>query len=93
MEKGSKTSLKGLLGELDIARQPEVSKKLSQIPKAYKMGYLRAILGGPRSAAIKAFCLECQGWEKAEIKNCSARACPLWNFRPYQSSKEKLESK
>jgi hypothetical protein len=35
-------------------------------------------------AAIKAFCLYCTGYLRAEITNCTARQCPLWNYRPYQ---------
>lgn len=34
--------------------------------------------------AIKAFCLECVGFERVAITECSSFACPLWNFRPYR---------
>jgi hypothetical protein len=45
--------------------------------------YRKAMEGRSRVAAIKAFCYECQGWEGPEpVKNCAARACPLWAFRP-----------
>lgn len=37
----------------------------------------------PRSA-IKAFCLECVGFDRKAITECTAPACPLWNFRPFQ---------
>ena len=33
---------------------------------------------------IKAFCLECNGYEEAAIRDCSAPACALYRFRPYQ---------
>lgn len=33
---------------------------------------------------IKAFCLECVGFDRAAVTTCTAYACPLWNIRPYQ---------
>lgn len=37
----------------------------------------------PRQA-IKAFCHDCCGYDRAAITECAAWACPLWNLRPYQ---------
>ena len=34
----------------------------------------------PRTA-IKRFCVECFGWERAEVPECSAPLCPLYPFR------------
>ena len=31
--------------------------------------------------AIKVFCLECCGYERIEVKSCSALQCPLFEFR------------
>ena len=39
---------------------------------------------GSRANAIKAFCLVCVGYERLQVKNCSARHCPLWEYRPFQ---------
>ncbi len=33
---------------------------------------------------IKAFCLECNGFEENAIRGCGASACPLYDIRPYQ---------
>ena len=38
--------------------------------------------------AIKFFCKECMMGNKKEIKNCTAKGCQLYLFRPYQN-KEK----
>jgi hypothetical protein len=35
-------------------------------------------------AAVKAFCGECNGFDRDAIKNCTCWACPLWAFRPFQ---------
>jgi hypothetical protein len=37
----------------------------------------------PRSA-IKAQCLECLGFNTDDIRHCTAPACPLFNYRPFQ---------
>ncbi len=34
--------------------------------------------------AIRAFCLECCGFDVPTIAQCASYACPLWNFRPFQ---------
>lgn len=38
----------------------------------------------PRQA-IKAFCHECCGYDRDAIAECTAWACPLFEFRPYQN--------
>jgi hypothetical protein len=35
-----------------------------------------------RDDAIRFFCYECLGWQKTEVKNCTAPLCPLFPFRP-----------
>lgn len=36
-------------------------------------------------AAIKAFCLQCVGYRREDVTNCTALACPLHKYRPYQA--------
>lgn len=45
----------------------------------------------PRGA-IKAFCLYCTGYERAEVTNCTSLACPLYPYRPYQKDAADDES-
>jgi hypothetical protein len=35
-------------------------------------------------AAVRAFCQECCGYDRAMIADCTAWACPLFEYRPYQ---------
>ncbi len=35
--------------------------------------------------AIKAFCNECVGGIREDIRNCTSQKCPLWIYRPYQT--------
>lgn len=52
----------------------------------------RALSGSasPRGA-IKAFCLQCVGFSRSDIKNCTARACALHKYRPYQEEEDQTE--
>lgn len=47
----------------------------------------RAGEASPRQA-IKAFCLECVGLIRKDITECTAKQCPLWKYRPYQTEAE-----
>jgi len=54
---------------------------LIDVPAKYRDGYRKAWAGKSRKAAIRAFCLECTGWSEAEVRLCTATACPLYEFR------------
>lgn len=58
------------------------------VPKHYKKLYLEVTLGvisSPKKS-IKMKCLDCCGFEEitANITNCTAINCALWNYRPFQ---------
>lgn len=50
--------------------------------------FARAASGKSRAAAIKAFCIECVGFKRADVTNCTAQQCPLYPYRPYQRDDE-----
>jgi len=54
------------------------------MPKDYRNNYRKAMTGKYRAAAVKAFCLECTGWQRIEVNKCGSVACPLYLYRPYQ---------
>ena len=56
-------------------------KRLGDVPLKYRGLYRRAWEGQSRKSAIRAFCLECVGWSQTEAQACTARACPLFQFR------------
>jgi hypothetical protein len=41
-----------------------------------------------RSKAIRYFCYECMGWQKSEVRNCTAPNCPLFPYRPLKIAPE-----
>ena len=61
------------------------AKRLSAMPSSLRPLFVRAYAKNcsPR-AAVKAFCIECQGYDRAAVTACTAYACPLWRFRPFQ---------
>lgn len=63
--------------------------RLANMPVSHRKLFQRAWAGkaSPR-ATIKAFCLDCVGFERAAVTGCTAFACPLWPLRPYQRKEE-----
>lgn len=62
------------------------SRRLAQTPASRQQPFRRAYAGtaSPRTA-IKAQCLDCVGCDTEAITTCTATACPLWLYRPYQT--------
>lgn len=59
-----------------------------EAPALYVDIQKRALAGiGGRSNAIKANCLQCQGWKKQEVRECAVVDCCLWRFRPYRNAR------
>jgi hypothetical protein len=58
----------------------------SKIPKVYQANYETAISGSSRAAAVKAKCLDCTNWQRAEISCCPVDTCPLWPYKPFRIS-------
>ena len=75
-------------------RDPQRVRRFKQVMEHYpsRMGLFRRVYHGKASPreCIKAFCLECNGWEEAAIRECTARACPLYGLRPYQAARREV---
>jgi hypothetical protein len=63
-------------------REEQIAERLAQIPESQQQIYLRAVKGKNRAAAVKAFCYECCGNEREEVRLCTDLGCPLWLYRP-----------
>lgn len=66
----------------------DIDHEISQrgIPISAQATYRKA-LNGSRPSAVKAMCLECQGYEdgaRKAIRECPSVGCPLHAVRPYQ---------
>ena len=72
------------LGEKITAKR---AGRLATTPESAKGHFVAAWAGkcSPRRA-IKAQCLECVGFDRQAITDCTGWACPLWAFRPFQKN-------
>lgn len=59
----------------------------AEAPASYRATLERAYSGKSKAAGIKAFCLQCVGFLRNEIRDCSAKGCPLHPYRPYQNDR------
>ena len=66
-------------------RQEQIAERLAQIPESQQQTYIKATKGKNRAAGVKAFCFECCGYEREEVRFCTDQACPLWLYRPGRS--------
>ena len=68
------------------ARGKQLEEYCAGIPDLSRGIVRRAIEGNasPRGA-IKAMCLSCAHYQRAEITHCTVWRCPLWLYRPYRS--------
>jgi len=73
------------------SRTEQIAERLEQIPESQQGIYRRAIERKSMAAAVKAFCYECMGYLREEVKVCTDRACPLWMYRPGRSTQKTVE--
>jgi hypothetical protein len=60
-------------------------KYQNHIPEDYRANYEKAMQGVSKSAALKAKCLDCTCWQRAEIRECPISWCPLFPYHPFKS--------
>ena len=74
-----------LYARLEATRADHLSDVKKWLPSVLGV-FRRAYAGKSMKAALQAFCIECQGFDdaRAGIRDCTAYACPLWEYRPYQ---------
>ncbi len=72
-------------GEFGDAKRDRMMQSI-QTDAPSKAGLFRRVFSGKASPrqAIKAQCLHCCWMSEVAIRECTATACPLWNFRPYR---------
>lgn len=61
------------------------AERVAEAPESIQ-GILTRCYNGKCSprAAIKAFCLQCVGYNRQDVTNCTALGCPLHQYRPFQ---------
>ena len=54
---------------------------LDSVPPLYRNLYQQAMSGKSRKAAVRVYCLQCMGWSRKGVKECTAVECMLFLFR------------
>ncbi len=67
-------------------RQAQIEERLAQMPESYRNCYRKAVSGKSKAAGLKSLCLECVGWQRTEITDCTDEGCPLWPYQPYRNA-------
>jgi len=76
------TPFRGYNGQQIELKRAERLRAVQRDAPRYLPTFKRAYEGVSRQAAIKAFCIECNGYDPVAVKDCTAPACPLWEYRP-----------
>lgn len=71
---------------------PDQQAAIDQAPTSYRGAFKRAYNGRSKAAGIKAFCLQCVGFLRNDVRDCTSKGCPLWPYRPYQQDTEADEA-
>jgi len=66
----------------DSLLHPQSQKKLKSMPEHCRNTYRLAMTGKRRNAAIKSACVECMGYNRADVPGCTSHGCPLYPYRP-----------
>lgn len=66
--------------EIELKRARRLTAVQRDAPR-HVTTFRRAYAGKSRRAAIKAFCVECMGYDAAEVKLCTSPACTLFPYR------------
>jgi len=67
--------------EIELKRAKRLEDVRRDAPR-YLNTFRRAYTGKSLRAAVNAFCVECNGFDAAAIRECTAPACPLFLYRP-----------
>ncbi len=83
MDTGIKSKVKKTLTTRVLSE--EQAEAIQRTPLSQKSVMVKAFSGKSKAAALKAKCLECAGFVRAEVAECTVECCPLWPYRPYQA--------
>jgi hypothetical protein len=70
--------------ERKAAQKAAQVEAIAEAPSAYRKILKRAYGGNSKASGIKAFCLSCLDFKRGDIRECTAYACVLHPYRPYQ---------
>ena len=79
----------GKNGTRDRVFVPRSARRLEIVERdnPSRLALFRRVYDGKanKSQCIKAFCLDCMGFDSVAVRECGDRVCPLWRHRPFQT--------
>ena len=63
--------------------------RLIEMLRQRNPGMAKRADSGSRAAAIRLFCLQCYGGNRAEVRRCTEYTCPLWPYRMGQGMEDR----
>jgi hypothetical protein len=66
----------------DLSSTERIAAHRGRIPRQYRKVYDTAMSGRSLRAAVNSQCIECMGYDLAEVKQCCSPQCPLFPYRP-----------
>lgn len=93
MPEATITAPEGGICTQNAQRDERVAKALADSSPMFRPVMEKAYSGDASPGkAIKAKCLECTGYDRMTIRNCTGYSCPLWHYRPYQTEVVAVET-
>lgn len=82
MRKRAKARLNSMM---DQAKGTKYGDYAKTVPASARRNYLQARTGKASATnAIKAFCMDCMGYDRDAVKYCTSKICPLLEYRPFR---------
>jgi len=75
-----------------IPKYEENIIRLREVTPTSLHSLIEKMANGSRVAAEKLQCLQCTGFDRSSVRECSSMSCPLFLYRPYQSATEEDET-
>ena len=74
-------------------KNEKIEKYLNRVPESQKGIFQKAFLGKSKATALKAKCLDCTNFQRAEIENCEIITCPIHPYKPYGSNRTQKQAR
>lgn len=66
---------------LHPAQKAQIIERMHHMNPGVRSVFLKAFAGKSLRAAATAKCIDCMGWKRSEVANCTVLACPLYPYR------------
>lgn len=69
---------------LPASDSAKIRNRALEMPVRQIRSYLKALRGRSMKTAIRAHCMECVGWDREGVRECTCPECSLYPYRPFK---------